>query len=85
MKYLVLILFVLVTGCAATSVPPATPDGFFMGVWHGLIAPISLLWSLIDSSVVVFSKNNTGTGYTVGFVIGVLHWIGGGGVASSRD
>ncbi len=59
------------------------PAGFFMGIWHGWIAPISLLWSLfIDSSVRIYETNNTGWWYDFGFYMAI---IGGfGSIAFSR-
>lgn len=47
------------------------PSGFFMGIWHGIIAPITFLISIFSDSVTVWDVNNTGNWYTFGFLIGV--------------
>lgn len=69
-------------GGASTSAEE--PAGFFMGVWHGWIAPISLLWSLlVDDTVRIYEVYNTGWWYDLGFYIAI---IGGfGGIALSRN
>lgn len=71
-----LILFaVLLSSCAANHVDvssclPADPDGFWMGLWHGVIAPVTFIISLFIDSVEVWSVNNNGGWYTFGFVLG---------------
>lgn len=61
-----------------------TPDeagriaGFWHGVWHGAIAPITLIKALFSDDVHVFEPHNSGNGYIAGFLLGVLLWAGGG-------
>lgn len=51
--------------------------GFFSGVWHGWIAPISIIWHfLVDDSVRVYEANNTGIWYDVGFYIAIISGFG---------
>jgi hypothetical protein len=45
--------------------------GFFWGVWHGLIAPITLIWGIFDSSVHIYEKFNVGWWYDLGFFIAI--------------
>jgi len=59
-----------------------TPAGFFMGVWHGWIAPISLIVGFFRDDVRIYEPNNTGWWYDLGFYIAVI--AGFGGVALSR-
>ena len=52
-------------GCAAgpgvaAGVDAAGLAGFWQGVWHGLISPISFLVSLFTDSVSVYEVHNTG-------------------------
>jgi hypothetical protein len=49
------------------------PDeaGFWQGVWHGVISPITFLVSLFTPDVNVFEVHNDGTWYTVGFMLGL--------------
>ena len=59
-----------------------THAGFFTGVWHGWIAPLSLIVSIFSHSVRIYEINNTGWWYDLGFYIAVI--AGFGGIAFSR-
>ena len=59
------------------------PYGFFYGIWHGVIAPISFVLSLFMDEVAIYGVNNTGGWYDFGFVLGAGILFGGGGKASS--
>ena len=48
------------------------PAGFFWGVWHGLIAPISLIWGLFNSEIRLYEPLNTGWAYDLGFYLAVI-------------
>ncbi len=87
-KALLLLLVAALTlaanGCfPGTSVySPREPAGFFSGLWHGWIAPVSLIVGFFRPDVRIYEMNNTGWWYDLGFYIAV---IGGfGGVALSR-
>lgn len=54
------------------------PAGFFSGLWHGIIAPISFVASLFFDSIAMYAVNNTGGWYDFGFVIGAGILFGGG-------
>ncbi len=72
---------VLVTGCAAgvNDVAPGTgPAGFGLGLWHGLITPVTFLISLFDERVSIYEVRNNGNWYDVGFVLGIAVAFGGG-------
>ena len=54
------------------------PYGFWSGFLHGFIAPFTSFLNMLDSNIVVYSNNNTGCGYTIGFVFGVfkpIEWL----------
>jgi len=83
----VLILFsaILLASCASHYNPEVITDpyGFFSGIWHGMIAPITisvnlLSWflSLFDISflrdIQIIGRPNTGFFYHFGFVIGFV-------------
>ncbi|OGU67356.1 MAG: hypothetical protein A2499_13485 [Stygiobacter sp. RIFOXYC12_FULL_38_8] len=51
--------------------------GFFTGVWHGWIAPFSLVMGLFDPAVRVYEINNTGWWYDFGFYIAIIGGFGG--------
>lgn len=80
----ILIFFAVValTACAAGSNPAvdAGPDpaGFWLGLWHGLIAPITFFISLFTDSVNIYEVNNNGNWYDFGFVIGAGLLLSGG-------
>ena len=46
--------------------------GFFSGVWHGLLAPYSLIarWFMDDGAM--YAVPNTGWFYDAGFLIGIV-------------
>jgi polyferredoxin len=56
---------------------PADPAGFFKGIWHGWIAPLSLIVSLFDGDVRLYEPNNSGWWYDAGFYIAVISGFGG--------
>lgn len=51
--------------------------GFFTGIWHGWIAPVTLVWGLFDNRVRVYEINNTGWWYDFGFYIAIVGGFGG--------
>ena len=56
---------------------------FFHGIWHGWIAPISLIWQIFDPDIRVYEDYNNGFWYDLGFYLAV---VGGfGGLAFSRN
>jgi len=59
-------------------------SGFFGGLWHGIIAPVSFVISLFSDDVAVWAVNNNGGWYSFGFLIGVGSLGFGGSKASRR-
>jgi len=41
------------------------------GLWHGLIAPITLILSFFSSNVQMYEVHNSGGEYNLGFLLGV--------------
>jgi hypothetical protein len=83
-------IFVL-SACSAganPSVDLAAPDGdvagFWMGLWHGLIAPITFIISLFTDTVNIYEVHNNGNWYNFGFVFGLSMSFGGSGAGGSR-
>jgi hypothetical protein len=77
---LLLAVFILsLSGCfpGGGTNSPADPAGFFKGIWHGWIAPLSLIVSLFDGNIRVYEPNNTGWWYDFGFYIAVISGFGG--------
>lgn len=76
---LIVLSTLLLTACIpgdgkATSDKPA---GFFWGVWHGWIAPISLIGGLFNKSLRVYETHNTGWWYDLGFYMAIISGFGG--------
>ncbi|MFC7619418.1 hypothetical protein [Microlunatus sp. GCM10028923] len=85
------VALVLLAGCAAgpNALVGQGPDpaGFWLGLWHGLISPITFLISLFRTDVNVYEVVNNGNWYDFGFILGVfLIFSGpaGGGVVHGR-
>lgn len=79
---------VLLTSCAdvvkVTNCVTGSPFGFWYGLWHGMIAPVSFICSLIWDDVAIYAVNNNGGWYDFGFVLGAGILSFGGGSASKR-
>jgi hypothetical protein len=63
--------------------PDAKPAGFWAGLWHGLISPLTFLVSLFNPGVRIYETHNRGRWYDFGFIIGVSGAFGGGGSQTS--
>lgn len=84
---LITLSFILLTSMAGCfpgggSHTPADPAGFFTGVWHGWIAPLSLILGIFDSDIRLYEPYNTGWWYDFGFYIAII--AGFGGIALTR-
>ena len=81
---LVVLLAVLAAGCVPGDGTSAQdrPAGFFWGVWHGWIAPVSLIISIFKPDAGINEVYNTGFGYDLGFYMAIIS--GFGGLALSR-
>ncbi|HEX6268707.1 MAG TPA: hypothetical protein VFZ43_00600 [Anaerolineales bacterium] len=45
--------------------------GLGLGLWHGVIAPITLVGSFFNENVQMYEVHNNGNEYNLGFLIGV--------------
>jgi hypothetical protein len=81
---LVMVLLMTMAGCVPGdgSYTTQDPAGFFWGVWHGWVAPISLIIGLFNDNIRIYELNNTGWFYDLGFYIAVIS--GFGGISLSR-
>jgi hypothetical protein len=79
MILLLVLLVLLVTSCVpgGGSHSPKNPAGFFSGVWHGWIAPVSLVWGFFESNIRIYEVYNTGWWYDLGFYISIIAGFGG--------
>jgi hypothetical protein len=53
--------------------------GFWQGLWHGFISPVTLVMSLFNKNVGFYEANNNGAWYNFGFLLGTMMIFGGGG------
>ena len=88
---LVAVLAVLALSACAAGPNPALdtgpdPAGFWLGLWQGFIAPVTVIISLFTDEVSIYEVQNSGNWYDVGFMIGICAIFGGfgGGSAASR-
>jgi hypothetical protein len=65
--------------------PNAKPAGFWAGVWHGLICPITFLVSLFNPRVRIYETNNRGRLYDFGFLMGASSALGSSGSEARRQ
>jgi hypothetical protein len=89
--FVVLLLLNILIGCA----PGANPSrgsasehdvvaGFWLGFWHGLIAPFVFVASLFKSNLSIYEVHNNGAWYSFGYLFGLACLFGGGGHGSAR-
>jgi hypothetical protein len=45
--------------------------GILLGIWHGVISPVTLIWSFINPSIQMYEVHNNGSQYNLGFLVGV--------------
>jgi hypothetical protein len=89
---LLLVACCLLCSCAASHnvlrdspSPDGSVAGFWLGLWHGLILPITFVVSLFKDDVNVYEVHNNGGWYNFGFLLGVVIVFGGGGKAASEE
>ncbi len=86
-----LLLCLLLAACAAgpnqlakTAGPQGKVAGFWLGLWHGLIAPVTFIISLFTGTVQMYEVHNNGGWYNFGFLLGMMILLGGGGGGAAR-
>ena len=81
------ILVIILAGCAPgtgiqintpgpnslvnTPGPKGTVAGTLIGIWHGIISPVTLIMSFINPNVQMYEVHNDGSQYNLGFLVGV--------------
>ena len=76
---LMLTLMMTLTACLPGdgSYSPDQPAGFLSGIWHGWLAPLSLILGLIRGGYRIYEVNNTGLAYDFAFYIAIIGGFGG--------
>ncbi len=87
----VLIALLVMTGCAPgpNSLEKTADDegrtaGFFFGLWHGFISPVTFIISIFSRNVRLYEVHNNGTWYNFGFVLGAGLFLSGGILGRKR-
>lgn len=75
-KLSILVLSILLTGCADVSPNieqfiSDDPYGFWGGLWHGMIIIFSWIGSLFSEDIAIYAYDNNGGWYDFGFFLGV--------------
>jgi hypothetical protein len=88
---LLLLLLNILGGCAPGANQSAgaasghgTVAGFWLGLWHGFIAPFVLVVSLFKNNLSIYEVHNNGLWYNFGYLFGVACFFGGGGNRTAR-
>jgi len=87
MLILVALTLVLLTGCLPGdgTNTPANPAGFLWGIWHGWMAPLSLILSvLVDANYRIYEVYNKGWWYDLGYYMAIISGFGGLSLFRSR-
>ena len=89
--FIAILAVLLVAGCAAGTNPTVDvldaagkSAGFWSGLWHGVISPITFIISLFSDNVNVYEVYNSGNWYDFGFMFGVSIIFSGGARAAKR-
>ncbi len=59
--------------------------GFWLGLWHGIISPVTFVISLFNENVSIYEVHNDGNWYDFGFVLGAGILFGGGFLGIGRN
>lgn len=78
------VVLILLSSCLPGdgTVTAEKPAGFLLGLWHGFIAPISLIVQIFKPAIRLYESNNSGFWYDLGFYIAAISGLG--GAAASR-
>lgn len=84
------VVIVALAGCAASGNEVASHGsdvGFWYGLWHGFITPVTFIVSLFTDTVGIYEVHNVGGWYDFGFMIGVSFVFGSvlGGSGAARS
>ncbi len=83
---LMVVAGLFVVGCAAgpnglahSAGANGSVAGFWLGLWHGFICPVTFIISLFSDKVHLYEVHNNGGWYNFGFLLGACMIFGGGG------
>lgn len=75
---LTIVMIITLTGCIPGDGrnTEQRPAGFFWGIWHGWMAPISLIVGIFDSKIRIYEVYNNGWAYDFGYYIAIISGFG---------
>lgn len=76
---LIVVSSIFLSGCVpgGGAYQKDAPAGFFSGIWHGWIAPVTLIVGIFNHDIRIYEPNNVGWFYDFGFYIAVIGGFGG--------
>lgn len=79
LSILLILSVFLLTGCIPGDMSYTTnhPAGFFSGIWHGWIAPVTLIIGIFRGNIRIYEVVNSGWWYDFGFYIAIISGFGG--------
>lgn len=77
--FLVILVLTTLTGCVPGdgTYSISNPAGFFWGIWHGWLAPLTLILHFFDADIRLYEINNIGWWYDFGFYMAIISGFGG--------
>jgi hypothetical protein len=74
-----MVLLVVLSGCVPGDGAnwEGRPAGFFSGIWHGWIAPFSLIYSIFNRDIGIYEIHNNGFLYDLGYYMAIISGFGG--------
>ena len=60
------------------------PAGFFSGIWHGWIAPVTLVVQIFNDEIRIYEQDNTGLAYDFGFYMAIIAGFGSLGLVRGK-
>ncbi len=89
--FIAILAMLLLASCAAGTNPTVDvldaagkSAGFWSGLWHGVISPVTFFISLFSDNVNVYEVYNSGNWYDFGFMFGISIIFGGGARGMKR-
>ena len=74
-----LILIALLSSCLPGDGKNSVekPANLLMGIWHGWVAPVSVIVGIFNNKIRVYEPNNSGWWYDLGFYMAIISGFGG--------
>lgn len=90
LAFIFLLIFALWSCAPGPNIAEKTPNsegkvaGFWKGLWHGLISPITFIISIFSKNTRLYEVHNNGSWYNFGFVLGAGLFLQGGILGSRK-